>query len=259
MRPLSASFTESRTMGQLDGRVCLVTGAGRGIGAAIATAFVQAGAAVVLTDIHKESLEAHAAALGQTAEVHDVADEGAWIRIISVVLNRFNRLDVLVNNAGYGWLKPVVDTPLEEWRRLMSVNVDGVFLGMKHTIPVMERTGGGAIVNMSSMYGKVGNAGTAAYCASKGAVTLLTKAVALECAERRNGIRVNSIHPGYVQTPAVREALTEEQLEQLRQLHPIGRIADPSEIARAVVFLASNDASFMTGSELVVDGGFTAQ
>ena len=246
-------------MGQLDGRVCLVTGAGRGIGAAIATAFVQAGAEVVLTDIHKESVEAHAAALGQSAHVHDVADEAAWIQIVGAVATRFNRLDVLVNNAGYGWLKPVVDTPLAEWRRLMAVNVDGTFLGMKHAIPLIEKAGGGAIVNMSSMYGKVGNAGTAAYCASKGAVTLMTKAVALECAERRNGIRVNSIHPGYVQTPSVGEALSPAQIEQLRKLHPIGRIADPAEIARAVVFLASEDASFMTGAELVVDGGFTAQ
>jgi NAD(P)-dependent dehydrogenase (short-subunit alcohol dehydrogenase family) len=246
-------------MSQLDGRVCLVTGAGRGIGAAIATACVQAGAQVVLTDIQKASVEAHAAVLGQCAQVHDVADEEAWIRIIGTVTGRFGRLDVLVNNAGFGWLKPVVDIPLADWRRLMAVNVDGTFLGMKHAIPLMEKTGGGAIVNMSSMYGKVGNAGTSAYCASKGAVTLMTKAVALECAERRNGIRVNSIHPGYVQTPSVDEGLTETQVEELRKLHPIGRIADPGEIARAVVFLASEDASFMTGSELIVDGGFTAR
>lgn len=246
-------------MSRLDGRVCLISGAGRGIGAAIATAFVQAGAQVVLTDINRESVEAHAAALGQSAHVHDVADEEAWIRIVGAVATRFDRLDVLVNNAGFGWLKAVVDTQLDDWRRLMAVNVDGTFLGMKHAIPAMERTGGGAIVNMSSMYGKVGNAGTAAYCASKGAVTLMTKAVALECAERRNGIRVNSIHPGYVHTPSVEEALSPVQIEQLRQLHPIGRIADPAEIARAVVFLASEDASFMTGAELIVDGGFTAR
>jgi NAD(P)-dependent dehydrogenase (short-subunit alcohol dehydrogenase family) len=237
----------------------LVTGAGRGIGAAIATAFVQAGAEVVLTDIHKDSVETHAASLGQSAHAHDVADEAAWIRIVGAVASRFNRLDILVNNAGYGWLKPVVDIPLDEWRRLMAVNVDGTFLGMKHAIPLMEQTGGGAIVNMSSMYGKVGNAGSAAYCASKGAVTLMTKAVALECAERRNGIRVNSIHPGYVQTPAIEDALSPMQIAQLGKAHPIGRIGDPAEIARAAVFLASDDASFMTGAELVVDGGFTAQ
>jgi NAD(P)-dependent dehydrogenase (short-subunit alcohol dehydrogenase family) len=246
-------------MARLDGRVCLVTGAGRGIGAAIATAFVEAGARVVLTDIDKESVEGHAAALGQTAHVHDVADEEAWITIVGAVSERFGRLDVVVNNAGFGWLKPVVDIPLGDWRRLMAVNVDGTFLGMKHTIPLIQRSGGGAIVNMSSMYGKVGNAGTAAYCASKGAVTLMTKAVALECAAQGNGIRVNSIHPGYVQTPSIDEALSPAQIEQLRKLHPIGRIADPAEIARAVVFLASEDASFMTGAELIVDGGFTAQ
>jgi NAD(P)-dependent dehydrogenase (short-subunit alcohol dehydrogenase family) len=246
-------------MGNLDGRVCLVTGAGRGIGAAIASAFVQAGARVVLTDIQREAVEAHATALGQSAHMQDVADEDAWIKIVGAVAKQFNRLDVLVNNAGYGWLKPVVDTSLDDWRRLMAVNVDGTFLGMKHAIPLMERTGGGAIVNMSSMYGKVGNAGTAAYCASKGAVTLMTKAVALECAERGNHIRVNSIHPGYVETPSLAEALSPAQIEQLGKSHPLGRIADPAEIARAVVFLASEDASFMTGSELVVDGGFTAR
>ncbi len=238
--------------------VCLVTGAGRGIGAAIASAFAQSGAQVVLTDIQKETVESHATQLGQTAYVHDVSDEEAWVRIIADIAVRFGRLNVLVNNAGFGWLRPLCETSLAEWRRLMAVNVDGTFLGMKHAIPLMSKTGG-AIVNMSSMFGKIGHSGAAAYCASKGAVSMMTKAVALECAEQRNGIRVNSIHPGYVATPSVAETLTSAQIDELRRMHPIGRLAQSEEIARATLFLASDHASFMTGSELIVDGGFTAQ
>lgn len=246
-------------MGKLEGKVCLVTGAARGIGEAIARAFDQEGAKVVLTDVLESDLGALAIELGQTARLHDVADERGWIELVAAVEQDFGRLDVLVNNAGFGWLRKVTQIELAEWRGLMAVNLDGTFLGLKHCIPLMERSGGGAIVNMSSMYGTVGNSRTSAYCASKGGVTMLSKAVALECAEAGTGIRVNSIHPGYVSTPSVAETLTDEQRDALRALHPMGRLADPIEIARAVVFLASDDASFMTGSELAVDGGFTAR
>lgn len=246
-------------MAKLDGKVCIVTGAARGIGAAIARAFHEEGATVVMTDVLADELHALAAELGQVAHCHDVADEDGWAALLATVAADFGRLDVLVNNAGFGWLRKVTQIELSEWRRLMAVNLDGVFLGMKHAIPLMERSGGGAIVNMSSMYGTVGNAGTAAYCASKGGVTMLSKAVAIECAEAGTGIRVNSIHPGYVSTPSVAETLNDEQRETLRLLHPMGRLADPMEIARGVVFLASADASFMTGAELAVDGGFTAR
>lgn len=246
-------------MGKLDGKVCIVTGAARGIGEAIARAFHQEGAKVVLTDVLENELGALAAELGQTGRVHDVADEEGWAALVKTVEKDFGRLDVLVNNAGFGWLRKVTQIELAEWRRLMAVNLDGTFLGLKHCIPLMERSGGGAIVNMSSMYGTVGNSQTAAYCASKGGVTMLSKAVALECAEAGTGIRVNSIHPGYVSTPSVAETLNDEQRDTLRALHPMGRLADPMEIARAVVFLVSDDSSFMTGSELAVDGGFTAR
>ncbi|KQM21987.1 glucose 1-dehydrogenase [Novosphingobium sp. Leaf2] len=246
-------------MGKLDGKVCIVTGAARGIGAAIARAFHEEGATVVMTDLLEDQLHALAAELGQIAHLQDVAHEAGWQALVAQVEADFGRLDVLVNNAGFGWLRKVTQIALADWRRLMAVNLDGMFLGMKHAIPLMERSGGGAIVNMSSMYGTVGNSGTAAYCASKGGVTMLTKAVALECAEAGTGIRVNSIHPGYVRTPSVAETLNDEQQEALRILHPLGRLADPMEIARGVVFLASADASFMTGAELAVDGGFTAR
>ena len=241
------------------GKICLVTGAARGIGGAIAQAFADEGADVVMTDVLEAALHAHAASLGQSPLVQDVSDEDGWRRTVQWVEERFGRLDILVNNAGYGWLKDITQTSLDEWRRLMAVNVDGVFLGMKHCIPLIAKSGGGSIVNMSSMYGTVGNAGTSAYCASKGAVTMMSKAVALECAAAKNGIRVNSIHPGYVTTPSVAETLTEEQVAGLRALHPLDRLADPAEIARATLFLASEDASFVTGSELAVDGGFTAR
>ena len=246
-------------MTRFAGKTCLVTGAARGIGAAIARAFAEEGAQVVMIDVLEEELRGAADSLGQTAVLHDVADEEGWRNIVVRLERDFGRLDVLVNNAGFGWLKNITDTSLEEWRRLMAVNVDGVFLGMKHCIPLMARRDGGAIVNMSSMYGTVGNAGTSAYCASKGAVTMMTKAVALECAEAENGIRVNSIHPGYVTTPSVAETLTGEQIDALRALHPVKRLADPMEIARAILFLASSDASFITGAALHVDGGFTAR
>jgi meso-butanediol dehydrogenase/(S,S)-butanediol dehydrogenase/diacetyl reductase len=250
-------------MGSTDKRfsnkVCLVTGAARGIGAAIAAAFGAEGAQVVLTDILHDELDAQASQLGQTALPLDVADENGWRALAAEVDNRFGRLDVLVNNAGYGWSRPITEIALEDWRQLMSVNVEGMFLGMKHCIPMIAKSGGGAIVNLSSMYGTVGESGLSAYCASKGAVKMMSKAAAVECAELGNGIRVNSVHPGFVSTPAVAESLSIEDIDAMRLRHPMKRLADPLEIARAIVFLASDDASFVTGTELHVDGGFTAR
>lgn len=240
-------------------KVCLVTGAARGIGAAIAGALAAEGAQVVLTDILHDELDAQATQLGQTALSLNVTDENGWRALVAEVDSRFGRLDVLVNNAGYGWSRPITDIALEDWRQLMAVNVDGMFLGMKHCIPMIARSGGGAIVNLSSMYGTVGESGLSAYCASKGAVKMMSKAAAVECAELGNGIRVNSIHPGFVNTPAVAETMSSEDIDTMRLLHPMKRLADPSEIARATLFLASDDASFVTGAELHVDGGFTAR
>jgi NAD(P)-dependent dehydrogenase (short-subunit alcohol dehydrogenase family) len=162
---------------------------------------------------------------------------------------------VLVNNAGFGAQKALLDTSLAEWRAMMAINCDGVFLGMRAVIPIMRP--GGSIINMSSIYGKVGGARVVTYAATKGAVTLMSKAAALECAADGRDIRINSLHPGFVDTPAV-ETMTAKARGRLVSMHPVGRIALPEEIADAALFLATPASSFMTGAELVIDGGFTA-
>jgi NAD(P)-dependent dehydrogenase (short-subunit alcohol dehydrogenase family) len=176
-------------------------------------------------------------------------------------MGRFGRIDVLVNNAGVGGGQPLLESSLEAWRGVIAVNLDGVFLGLRHVGPAMIGTGGGSVINISSILGKVGQAGAAAYCASKGGVALLTKAAALELAPM--GVRVNSVHPGYIETPMVSNALHEaengnEMRDMLITRHALGRMGVPKEIANGILFLASDESSFMTGSELVIDGGYTA-
>lgn len=251
-------------MGSLTGRPALVTGGGRGIGAAIARRFAAEGAPVMVTDLDLDAAAAVAAEItneGGTAHAlaQDVTDEKQWLSVINEIAARFGALRILVNNAGTGARQPMTETSLAEWRRIMAVNCDGVFLGMKHAVIAMAE-GGGSIINMASIYGKVGVAESVTYCASKGAVTLMTKAAALECATQGQPIRINSLHPGFVDTPLLRTAAEGTDLmEAARQLHPLGRLATPDEIADAALFLASDQSRFMTGAELVVDGGYTAQ
>jgi len=252
--------------GRVEGKVAVVTGAASGIGAASARRLAEEGAAVMLTDRSVQAGEGVAEAIlavgGKAAFMaHDVASDSDWRAVTAGALKAFGRIDVLVNNAGVGGLRPLMELSLADWRAILSINLDGVFLGMRHVAPAMARTGG-SIINMSSILGKVGQAGTAHYSASKGGVTLLTKAAAIEWAPLK--IRVNSIHPGYIDTPMVAGALNgSEDAEQLRALivsrHPLGRLGLPREIADGVVFLASEESSFMTGAELVIDGGYTAQ
>ena len=192
-----------------------------------------------------------------------MTSESDWERAVAGAVERFGRLDVLVNNAGIsaGPYELMTHT-LEDWRRILSINLDGVFLGLRHAGPAIAATGGGSVINLSSILGKVALPGAAAYCASKGAVLMLTKAAALEWAPAR--IRVNSIHPGFIDTPMVSGAFHRaENGNEMRDMvisrHALGRLGEPREIADAVVFLASDESSFMTGSELVVDGGYTAQ
>lgn len=238
-------------MGRLDGKIAIVTGAAQGIGAAIANRFLLEGAQVVATDMNDFELA------GATTRAFDVSRPKAWENVVDETVRRFGTIDILVNNAGMVGSYDSVDTfDLAMWDRVVAVNQTGTFLGMRAVIPVMRLTGGGSIVNMCSIWGSVGAAGVAAYAASKGAVRNLTKSAALSCA--KDGIRVNSVHPGLIATPLT-DHQTDEQNAGIVSQTPMGRFGRPEEIAAGCLFLASDDASFMTGSELVIDGGYLAQ
>jgi NAD(P)-dependent dehydrogenase (short-subunit alcohol dehydrogenase family) len=254
--------------GRVAGKVALVTGAASGLGAASARRLAEEGAKVMLTDVAADAGRAVAdqiaGAGGEAAfETHDVTSQSDWEGVVGVTLERFGRLDVLVNNAGVsGGMQELMSLDCETWRRVLAVNLDGVFFGLRYAGPAIAAAGGGSIVNISSILGKVGMAGAAAYCASKGGVALLTKAAALEWAPL--GIRVNSVHPGFIDTPMVSGALqalenANEMTDMIVSRHALARLGAPREIADAVLFLASDESSFMTGAELVVDGGYTAQ
>jgi len=247
-------------MGRLDGKVALITGGARGQGAAEARLFAREGASVVFVDIRDElgqKVEEEIQELGGEATyVHlDVTKTPDWEQAIALAESKYGKLNVLVNNAAILIRKEIEETTGEEWDLIMDVNAKSVFLGTKHAIPAMRRAGGGSIVNISSISGLVG-VGPAAYIATKGAVRLFTKATAIQYAGEN--IRANSVHPGGVDTPMVNE-IPEDQQGQSRLRTPMGRRATPEEIAYGVLYLASDEASFVTGSELVIDGGATAQ
>ncbi len=250
---------------RLEGKVALVSGAARGMGAAEARLFAAHGARVVLGDIRKEPVQQLAdelAAAGREAFAWqlDVRDERSWRAVVEAAEQRFGRLDVLVNNAGIADPAGIEDTSRERWDEIVAVNQTGTWLGMKSAVPAMRRAGAGSIVNVSSIYGIVGSSGSAAYHAAKGAVRVLTKQAAIEYAPAK--IRVNSIHPGFIDTPMLRapfEGRPDELAGAIAALTPLGRVGTPEEIANAALFLASDESSFVTGAELVVDGGYTAR
>lgn len=252
-------------MGRVAGKVALVTGAASGIGRACAEVLAREGAVVVLTDVQDgEAVAAGIRAKGGKASFHkhDVTDEARWNAIVADTAKQHGRLDVLVNNAGIAVAGLVTDLTLERWRHQMAVNVDGVFLGVKCALPLMRKTGKGSIINISSIAGLRGAATLSAYCASKGAVRLFTKSVALECAAMGDGIRCNSVHPGIIETPiwgqvipGSNEPMDLDAMSAVRV--PLKRKGVPEDIANAVLFLASDDSSYMTGEEMVVDGGMT--
>jgi NAD(P)-dependent dehydrogenase (short-subunit alcohol dehydrogenase family) len=256
-------------MSDLKGRVALVTGGARGLGAATAKALAAEGAKVLISDVRDGREVANA--IDGAFVTHDVTKENEWAGAVAFAKETFGGLDILVNNAGIFWAKPLALETLESFRQMQQVNVEGVFLGLKHAIPaIAERAekwdGGGAIVNLSSVAGIVGSPMTLAYNASKGAVRLMTKAAALECARAGQKVRVNSVHPGIIDTPMMTNAAEQmagasgvnDVMERFKSFHPMGRLGRDIDIANAVVFLASDKAAFMTGAELVVDGGMTA-
>lgn len=250
---------------RLKGKVALITGAAAGIGRAISRLFAQEGAKVVATDIDEprgvELAEEIRKDGGECTFMRlDVSKEEDWERVMGRVLEEFGGLDILVNNAGIMLRRRIEEMTVEEWRRVMSINLDGVFLGTKYAIRAMKGKGG-SIVNISSAVGIVGTPDdTSAYIASKGAVRLFTKAAALECSKMGYGynIRVNSVHPGVIVTSMTESMMEDEELKKkLIERHPIGFLGSPMDVAYAVLYLASEEARFVTGAELVVDGGWT--
>ncbi len=250
---------------RLKDKVAIVTGAASGIGRAVAARFAAEGATVVLTDKNTADGDAAAASLGKPHRFAalDVRSESEWDAVVADTVERFGRLDVLVNGAGVGIPKSIEDTTLEEWRFVHAVNSEGVFLGCRAAVRVMKAQKSGSIINVSSVAGLVGAPDLAAYCSSKGAVRLLTKSVALHCAKRGYGIRCNSVHPSFVDTPMVRALAgaardPDKAFEQLSKSAPMGRLGTVEEVAYAILYLASDESTFTTGTELVIDGGMTA-
>jgi 3alpha(or 20beta)-hydroxysteroid dehydrogenase len=249
-------------MGRLNGKVAIITGASQGMGSAHVRRFIEEGARVVLADINADAGRALATELGAKVQFAalDVASEANWQKVVAETEIRFGPVTVLVNNAGViGPITPTTEMTEADYLKVCAINQTGVFLGMKHVIPSMLKAGGGSIVNISSISGIVAIYGTPnpAYAASKFAVRGLTKYVAIEYAARK--IRVNSVHPGYIKTPMMTAALTEEQIAIASGSVPVKRVAEPDEVASLVLFLASDESAFITGAEHIIDGGLTAQ
>lgn len=255
--------------GKLEGKVALVTGAAQGIGAASAQRLAAEGAIVIIADIleagGRATVDSIAANGGAAAYVSlDVTQESAWAEVIGQVKAQYGALHILLNNAGIGRPSPLVETDYATFRLLFAINLDGMFLGMKHAIPLIEASGGGSIINLSSTASMRPHANMSAYCASKAGVAHLTKVAALECAQGKKNIRVNSLHPGIVATPAWDSlgavdggdaGASVDPNAMAAATVPMGFAALPDDLANAVLFLASDDSRYMTGSELVVDGG----
>ncbi len=249
---------------RLETRVALISGGARGMGAVEAQLFVNEGAKVVIGDILEDEGRRTEARInesgGECIFVRlDVTDEASWRQAVAATVARFGKLDVVVNNAGIFRTEGVLETSEELWDQVMEINAKGVFLGTKHAIPEMRRAGGGSIVNISSVAGLTGGAGSAAYRASKGAVRLFTKSTAIQYAA--DGIRANSVHPGIIETDMTTPNLLADEAARRRSAarHPLGRVGQPEDVAYGVLYLASDESSFVTGSELVIDGGLTAQ
>ncbi len=244
-------------------KVAIITGAGSGMGREEALLLAQEGAYVVATDINEDAVQKVVEEIGAaggtaTAFQHNVGSEEDWIRVVDSTIQKYSKIDVLVNNAGISFPPGLLETTMEQWNRVMNINLASVFLGMKHVVPHMQNSGSGSIINISSIAGLTGGSGAGAYTASKGAVRLLSKAAAVDFG--KHNIRVNSIHPGFIETPMSAEFINNEQmLKWFLSQTALPRVGQASEVAQAVLFLASDASSYITGIELPVDGGVTAK
>ncbi|TCP29202.1 NAD(P)-dependent dehydrogenase (short-subunit alcohol dehydrogenase family) [Scopulibacillus darangshiensis] len=248
-------------MGRMDGKVAIITGAANGQGAAEAVLFAKEGGKVVATDIQEEAVQQlvddiNADGGEAIAITHNVASEKEWRRVVAKAAETFGKVDVLVNNAGVSEPKTLLNITMEQWQRVMDINLTGCVLGMKYTIPEMQKAGGGSVINISSIGGLVGMAGTSPYTAAKGALRSLSKAAAVEYAKQN--VRVNSVHPGIIVTPMIEEHFDDQAKQYYTSLTQLPRLGKPEDIAYGVLYLASDESSFMTGSEMVIDGGWTA-
>ncbi|EUJ33060.1 short-chain dehydrogenase/reductase SDR [Listeria floridensis FSL S10-1187] len=247
---------------KLEGKVAIITGGAAGIGFQTALLFLKEGASVVFTDINPNEGEKALLELKKESDKvifvkQDVSKEDDWRMVVEKTNATFGKIDILFNNAGIYVIKPIPEITMEDWNRMMDINVTGVFLGLKHVLPEIEKSGEGSVINASSIAGLQGGAGHLMYGASKGAVRLMTKDAAAEYASK--GIRINSIHPGYITTQMANYASETLHLSkrELDKTYPLGRMGKPEEVAKMVLFLASDDSSFSTGAEFVLDGGVT--
>lgn len=255
--------------GRLENKVAVVTGGASGLGFSTALRFMEEGAKVIVTDINKDSLDTafENVSNGKPVDLlyQDVTDEAGWRELENHITQNYGKLDVMVNNAGIVFRGTVEDTTLSDWRETQAVNLEGVFMGTRSAVEIMKPTGG-SIINISSIEGLVGEATCAAYNASKGGVRIFTKSAALHCAAQNYKIRVNSVHPGFMRTPMVDNALTtmpkdevDALLTRMANEIPLGEMGDPEDIANGCLYLASDESKYVTGAELVIDGGFTCR
>jgi len=260
--------------GQVQGKVALVTGGASGIGEAVSELLAREGGSVAVTDIDDLRGPQVVSAIKKAGNeaiflLQDVTSEARWIEVVAEVVKRYGRLDILVSNAGIGISVPsITEMSLEDWRRQTAINLDGVFLSVKHCLPAMRKSGGGSVIMMSSLAGLRGAAGLSGYCATKGGVRLFSKAIAMECATFGDGIRVNSVHPGIIDTPIWGKIPTEatgrgqnapiDPEERAKFATPLARAGQAAEIAIGVLYLASDASRYVTGTELVIDGGMNA-